>query len=63
LGGTQVHDLNPGITPNGVFWIVQVPDDAVEISGDTLTIHLKNVSLMDQFFFPGGPGKVGYGLV
>jgi len=58
LGGTQVHDLNPGITPNGVFWIVQVPDDAVETSGDTLTVHLKNVSLMDQFFFPDGPGKV-----
>jgi hypothetical protein len=50
--------LNPGITPNGVFWIVQVPDAAVEISGDSLTIHLKNVPIVDQFFFPGGTGNV-----
>jgi hypothetical protein len=50
--------LNPGITPNGVFWMVQVPDEAVEISGDTLTVHLKNVPVVDQFFFPGGTGNV-----
>ena len=54
---TQVHDFNPGITPNGVFWIVQVPDDAVKISpdGETLTIHLVNVPIVDQGSFPG-PG-------
>lgn len=53
---TQVHDFNPGITPNGVFWIVQVPDDAVKISpdGETLTIHLVNVPVVDQGSFPAG---------
>jgi hypothetical protein len=53
-----VHDFNPGITPNGVFWIVQIPDDAVQITGDTLTIHLQNVGVVDQFHFPGGTGNV-----
>jgi hypothetical protein len=37
---------------------VQVPDDAVKITDGTLTIHLKDVAIMDQFFFPGGPGMV-----
>ena len=55
---TQVHDFNPGITPNGVFWIVEVPDDAVKISpdGETLTIHLENVPVVDQGSFPAGTG-------
>jgi hypothetical protein len=37
---------------------VQVPDDAVKITDGTLTLHLKDVPIMDQFFFPGGPGTV-----
>lgn len=55
---TQVHDFNPGITANGVFWIVQVPDDAVTISpdGQSLTIHLENVPVVDQGSFPAGTG-------
>jgi hypothetical protein len=55
---TQVHDFNPGITPNGVFWIVEVPDNAVKISpdGETLTIHLENVPVVDQGSFPAGTG-------
>lgn len=53
-----MHDFNPGITPNGLFWIVQVADDAVKISdeGNTLTLHLANVPVVDQGFFPGGTG-------
>ncbi len=40
--------------PNGLFWIVKVPDSAVQISpdGSTLTIHLENVPLVDAFTFP-----------
>lgn len=55
---TQVHDFNPGITPNGVFWIVEVPDDAVKIGpdGETLTIHLVNVPVVDLGSFPAGTG-------
>jgi hypothetical protein len=53
----QVHDFNPGIGSNGLFWIVQVPDDAVKITDDTLTISLRNVAVVDQFQFPGGAGN------
>ena len=56
--GSQVHDFNPGIKPNGVFWIVPVPDSAVQITGDILTLHLDNVAVVDQFQFPGGTGHV-----
>ena len=52
----QLHDFNPGITPNGVFWIVSVPDDAVVVTSDSLTIRFKNVPNVDQLNFPGGTG-------
>ncbi len=52
-----MHDFNPGIRPSGLFWIVQVPDDAVQISDDAVTIHLENVAVADNFFF-AGPGNV-----
>jgi len=51
--GLQVHDFNPGFSLNGVVWILQIPDDAVVISGDTLTIHLENVAVADEFAFLG----------
>jgi hypothetical protein len=53
----QVHDFNPGISSNGLFWILQVPDEAVKITDDTLTISLTNASVVDQFLFPGGAGN------
>lgn len=53
----QVHDFNPGIGSNGLFWIMQIPDEAVKVTGDTLTISLTNASLVDQFQFPGGAGN------
>jgi hypothetical protein len=53
---TQVHDFNPGIGANGLFWIIQVPDDAVTVDDDTLTISLKNVAVVDQFTFPNAGG-------
>ena len=48
-----MHDFNGGIGPNGLFWIVKVPDDAVKTTGDTLTISLTNVAVVDQISFPG----------
>ena len=49
----HVHDFNPGITTNGLFWIVPIPDDAVVISGDTLRIHVANLAVADEFAFLG----------
>ena len=50
----QVHDFSPWTLPNGLFWIVKVPDSAVQTSpdGKTLTIHLENVPVVDAFTFP-----------
>jgi hypothetical protein len=50
----QVHDFNPWTSPNGLFWIVKVPDTAVQMSpdGNTLTIHLEQVPVVDAFMFP-----------
>jgi len=48
-----VHDFNGGIRPNGLFWVVQVPDEAVTTTEDTLTISLTNVAVVDQISFPG----------
>jgi hypothetical protein len=53
----QVHDFNPGILPDGLFWIVQVPDRALEIQGNKVTLHLDSVPVSDNFFFLG-PGNV-----
>jgi hypothetical protein len=36
--------------------MVQVPDSAVQISGDTVTISLQNVAVVDQLQFPTGTG-------
>ena len=47
-----MHDLNAGIAPNGLFWLLQIPDDAVVITDKTLTIHLQNAAVIDQFQFP-----------
>jgi hypothetical protein len=52
-----LHDFSPGILPGGLFWIVKVPDSAVQITGNTLTIHLENVPEIDAFKFPPGTGN------
>jgi hypothetical protein len=47
-----LHDFSPWTLPNGLFWIVKVDDSAVQIEGDTLTIHLVDVPVVDAFSFP-----------
>jgi hypothetical protein len=44
--------------PNGLFWTVKVPDSAVQITDNTLTIHLVDVPTVDAFSFPPPPQKV-----
>jgi hypothetical protein len=48
----QVHDFSPWTLPNGLFWIVKVPDSAVDIDENTLHIRLKDVPTVDAFTFP-----------
>jgi hypothetical protein len=54
-----LHDFSPGILPSGLFWIVKVPDRAVQISpdGSSLHIHLEQIPEIDAFTFPPGLGN------
>jgi hypothetical protein len=47
-----LHDFSPWTLPNGLFWTVKVDASAVEIDGDTVTIHLVDVPVVDAFSFP-----------
>ena len=53
-----MHDFSPWTLPNGLFWTVKVDDSAVQINGDTLTIHLVDVPVVDAFSFPPPPQSV-----
>jgi len=61
----QLHDFNGGIQQSGLFWIVQVPDDALKLEGLTARLHVENASVIDdfQFFAPGGvPATVSFDM-
>ena len=50
----QVHDFNGGIRPSGLFWTVQLPDDAVVVSADgrQLTVTVQDLALVDDVLRP-----------
>ena len=35
---------------------MQVPDDAIQVTEDSITLNLQNVAVVDQLQFPGGTG-------
>lgn len=45
----QIHDYSPGIGPNGLFWVIPVARDNVEIDLDNAraSLRLNNVPVMD----------------
>jgi hypothetical protein len=51
----QLHDINGGIPPSGLFWTVQIPDDAFHMSGDSqrAVLRVNDLCLIDQFVFLG----------
>jgi hypothetical protein len=54
-----VHDFNGGILPSGLFWVVELPDDAFRVSHDgrRATLRAEQVPVVDSFQF-GGPLSV-----
>ena len=56
--GSQVHDLQPGTLPNGLFWTAQIPDNAFHVSPDdqVASLTLRAQPLVDTFQFPGSLG-------
>jgi hypothetical protein len=53
--GSQVHDLQPGILPNGLFWTAQIPDNAFQVSPDNQVASLSRRAqlLVETFVFDG----------
>jgi hypothetical protein len=48
-----VHDFSPWTLPNGLFWIVKVPDSAVQFHDDgSVTLQLVDVPVVDAYTFP-----------
>jgi hypothetical protein len=49
LGGAQIHDFNPGITQNGLFWTVILPADAVQVdlNAGTATLEVHDLHMKD----------------
>ena len=63
--GKAVRDFSPGITPDGLFWLVKVRDKSVKIRERTVSIRLRNVPEVDTFTFydpdpPTYPGVKGF---
>jgi len=48
------HDIHPDIAPNGLFWVVPVPDGALTLSADgrRATLELRDIAVIDQPRFP-----------
>ena len=45
----QIHDYNPGIAANGLFWVISAPRDVVEVDpgSGTASLRMTNVPVMD----------------
>jgi len=55
----QVHDINGGVQPSGLFWVVELDDKNVDISNDgrRASMRASNIPVVDSFTF-GGPVEV-----
>jgi hypothetical protein len=51
----QLHDVQGGIPPSGLFWTVQIPDDSFQMSDDArrAVLNVKDLCLIDSFTFLG----------
>lgn len=53
LGGQQVHDFNPGVTQNGLFWTTVVSSDSVDVDlgAGRATLQVSDIQQKDFFDF------------
>ena len=65
MGGAQIHDFNPGIKPDGLFWTLALPDGSVTVNPGKgfASLAATNVAVNDYHDFGkaigGGPGIPG----
>jgi len=45
----QIHDYNPGIASNGLFWVIAAPKDVVQVDpgAGIASLRMSNVPVMD----------------
>ena len=65
LGGAQIHDLNPGILPRGLFWTIAIPGDGIRVNlgKGAASMTADNVPIEDygnigNALFGGGPTPI-----
>jgi len=53
LEGQQVHDFNPGVTQNGLFWTTVVSSDSVDVdlAAGRATLQVSDIQQKDFFDF------------
>src|SRR5438128_3457557 len=68
----QIHDLNPGIKPDGLFWTIAIPDEAIEVnlgsgfaSMEATNVPIDDYGAIANALFPSPkfvpiPGKVSF---
>jgi hypothetical protein len=49
----QIHDFNPGILPNGLFWTMSIPRNSLTVShqGEHAQLRLRHLPIPDTFFY------------
>jgi len=54
-----VHDFNGGVQPSGLFWLVELPPGAFNLTGNGrgAVLHARDLPVVDNFVF-FGPGAV-----
>jgi hypothetical protein len=47
----QIHDFNPGILENGLFWVVPIPDASVDVNpgAGRARMVVKDLAVEDYF--------------
>ena len=55
----QIHDFHPAIRPSGLYWVVDVPDGALDVSTDgrSATLRLSRVQVIDQPRWPAADAR------
>jgi len=59
LGGAQIHDLNPGIRSDGLFWttVIDPEDVLVNLAAGTATYEVEDLHTKDYGSFENAIGE------
>jgi hypothetical protein len=59
LGGAQIHDLNPGIRSDGLFWttVIDPEDVSVDLAAGTATYEVEDLHTKDYGSFENAIGE------